>query len=571
MKKILSLLILLPVSILLPANESHETQRKFDYFFLEALRLEQKGAHTDAFNTLQYALKIDSTSAVALYEIHQYYLFLKKNDRALEALEKAVSYSGRNKEYRLALAALNGLMGRYEAAIALYEELVGGNPGEAELYYHLSNLYLQVQQTDKAIAALNSLEDNIGMEEAVSLQKYRLYRSMGKKDEALKEIEALADKFPTESKYRMIIGDFYLEEGEPDKALSYYEAVARTDPDNPLYFISMANYYEYRKQDGQAAQEIEKALKNPVLDSDTKLGILGKYIQHLTQTRKDIETANALFETLMEQHSQDKELNLMYGLFLLTQEKTDEARFQFQIVTEIEPENKAAWDQLLSIALEANRPEEVIALCTRALLYFPQAPEFYFYQGTAYAMRKEYPPAFAAFNEGLTFVAEGDRPLASHFLAQIADLYFQQGKKEDAYSCYEKALEYNEKNIVAMNNYAYYLSLEKEQLDKAERLSAAVMQLQPDNATYIDTYAWIFFRKGNYSLAKFYIESALSKTATPNSEMLEHYGDILSKTGNIDKAVSEWEKALVLKETEGEEKTETLRKKITDKTYYENQ
>jgi tetratricopeptide (TPR) repeat protein len=545
-----------------------EDQRKFDYFFLEALRLKQKNEYTNTFHTLQYALKIDSTSSVALYEVSRYYLFLKKENLALDALKKAVAHDPDNETYKMALADLNGKLGQFNDAILLYEELAKKNPEKTELHYYLSNLYIQQRDMDKAIEALNSLENNIGINETISLQKYQLYKLINKKNEALNEIENLAAKFPTESKYQIVIGDFYLEGNEAEKALSYYEKAAKIDPDDPFYFISMANYYEYKKQSEAAALEIEKALKNPSLDIDTKLGILGRYIQGLHNTKKDIESANVLFKTLTEQHSQDKELNVMYGQFLLSQGKTDEAKFQFQVVTETLPENRTAWTQLLEIALKEENTDEIISICDGALLYFPELPEFYFYKGMAYFLRNEYQTALEVYKEGIEVINEEDKALMSNFLSQIADLYYQMGNREEAFSHYDKAIRYNEKNVAVMNNYAYYLSLEKENLDKAERMSAATVQLQPDNATYLDTYAWIFFQKGNYSLAKFYIESAISKNDLPNGDILEHYGDILYKTGNTEQAVTEWEKALLVKEEENED-TELLRKKITDKTYYE--
>ena len=80
------------------------------------------------------------------------------------------------------------------------------------------------------------------------------------------------------------------------------------------------------------------------------------------------------------------------------------------------------------------------------------------------------------------------------------------------------------KNVVVLNNYSYFLSLEKKDLKKAERMSAQCIKLEPDNATYLDTYAWIFFVQGNYTLAKIYIESALEKDKTKSAELVDHYG-----------------------------------------------
>jgi tetratricopeptide (TPR) repeat protein len=330
----------------------------------------------------------------------------------------------------------------------------------------------------------------------------------------------------------------------------------------------MSTYYEAKGDSKAAAQEIEKALKNPALDIETKLGVLGRYIDGLDGESDDRKTANTLFETLMEQHPQDKELNRMYGQFLLMQGKTEEAKFQLQVVTEALSDDITAWTQLLEIVVKEGNPDEIIRICEGALVYFPDVPEFYFYRGTAYALKQDYLQALEVYRQGMDLTPVDNKMLLSTFAGQIADLYYQSGNRQNAFLYYDKALQYNDRNIVVLNNYAYYLSLTKEQLDKAERMAAIAVKQQPDNATYLDTYAWVFFQQGNYSLAKFYIESAITKSAQPSGEIVEHYGDILYKTGRPDRAVSEWEKALLLKEVE-KENTELLQKKITDRMYYE--
>jgi tetratricopeptide (TPR) repeat protein len=568
---VLSLCFSLPLSAGKPAL-SYEERHRFDYFFLEALRLKHKGEHTNAFNTLQYAMDIDSTSSAALYEISHYYLFLKKEDQALALLKKAVYYSPGNFEYKLALADLSRELKKEKEAIALYEELIGEHPQDAELYYHLSNLYLQQNDADKAIEALNGLENNMGVDEAVSLRKYHLYRATGQNDEALAVLEALVARFPTEGKFRILIGDFYLDDGQLDEALSYYEQSAQMDANDPHYFIAMSNYYEARGDSEAAALEIEKALKNPALDIDTKLGILGRFVDGLNPESDQVLTTNVLFERLflilMEQHSQNIELNRMYGRFLLIQGKTEEAKFQLQVVTEGQPEDLSAWMQLLEIVIKEGNPDEIIRICDGAGVYFPTVPEFYFYKGTAYFLKQKHAEALAVYQEGMDLTPVENKMLLSTFAGQIADLYYQLGDRKEAFAFYDKALQYNERNIAVLNNYAYFLSLSKEQLDKAERMAATAVKLQPDNATYLDTYAWVFFKQGNYSLAKFYLERAIAKNVRPSGEILEHYGDILYLSGQIDRAVSEWEKALTLKESEGEN-TELLRKKIADGKYYE--
>jgi tetratricopeptide (TPR) repeat protein len=557
----------LPVS---SEKDGYMNRKKFDYFFLEALRLRESEKHGDTFATLLYALKIDSTSSVALSQLSDYYLFLQQDSLAIDALEKAVRYNPDNFEYKTSLAGIYRDMGNNIEAIRLYEELLTEYPSKSELNFFLSDLYLKENRIDKSIDALDALENNIGMNEALSLQKHKLYLSVNQKENALKEIEKLTAKYPSEAKYQIIIGDFYLDQNELEKALIYYEKAHTIDPQNPYYVVSMANYYEKKENTEAAAAEIEKALKNQLLDVETKLSILGRYIGNLMHSKKDMNSANALFETLMEQHSQEKELNLMYGQFLVAQDKLDEAKFQFQVVTEATPEDIRAWKQLLNLAIRSENIDEINEICDAALVHFPDASEFYFYKGSALYQKKQYEDALAIFMEGSKHIPEEEIGLLSTFYGQIGDLFHQMNEKEKAYTFYDKSLEYNENNVFVLNNYAYFLSLDKSDLDKAERMSGKCVKAQPNNPTYIDTYAWVLFQRENYSLAKFYIESAIMNGGEKSPDVIEHYGDILSKNGNIDMAIQQWEKALKLKLENENEDTTILKKKIEDKTYYEN-
>jgi len=545
----------------------YQTKKKFDYFFLESLRLKENNRHSEAYAALQYALKTDSTSSSALVLLANYYIFLQQDALAVEALQKAVKYSPENFDYKVSLAEIYREMGNLAESTKLYESLVAEQSAKPEINFYLSELYLRQNQIDKAIQSLDALENSIGMNEALSMQKSKLYLAMNKEKEAVTELEKLAAKNPFEAKYQIIIGDFYLENNEPDIALTYYEKAKKIDPQNPYYIISMANYFETTGDKEAAAKEIENALKNQLLDVEAKISILGRYIKNLLSNNKDIELANNLFSTLMEQHSQETELNLLYGQFLLSQEKWEEARFHFQIVTEADPENLLAWRLLIDIAIKEEEPAEILRICNSALAIFPDNNELIFFKGSAHYQLKNYQEALNVFLDGVQLIPEEEKASLSIFYGQIGDLYYHLKNKKDAYNAFDKALIYNENNINVLNNYAYFLSLDKEDLDKAEYMIGKCIKMQPKSSTYLDTYAWVYFQKGNYSLAKFYIESAISNGGGNSAEILEHYGDILFVTGNQEKAFEQWEKAL---EARGEEEDTTLlKKKIENKMYYE--
>jgi len=162
-------------------------------------------------------------------------------------------------------------------------------------------------------------------------------------------------------------------------------------------------------------------------------------------------------------------------------------------------------------------------------------------------------------------VPDNNRELKSSFYAQAADIYHLMGQQDSAFAAYENALQWNERNIPALNNYAYFLALADTDLNKAERLSARCIQLEPDNPTYLDTYAWIFFKQRNYTLALFYIKSAIDNDSTHNAELIDHYGDILFFSGDKDEALIQWQKAQQL----GKD-TPILQRKIAEQSYFDD-
>lgn len=541
-------------------------QRKFDYFFYEGLNLKTVGKFDAAFDAFSHCLTIDSTASPVLYELSSFYVQLNRPEKAVDMLKRAVANSTDNFTYRMALATISRNLGMYGEAADEYEKLLNAYPGKPELNYYLAEALTQEGEIGQAIDAYNALESSIGMNEALSMQKYKLYNSLEQSEAAFKEIEKLAAKYPMEARYQIILGDLHLEKNDTIKARAYYDKAHEVDPGNPYYTVSMANYYEVTGNKEAAEEQIHSALVNEKLDVDTKVGILSRYILKLQQTQKDTDSSNALFQTLLEQHPEDTELKQMYGSLLLSQGKTEEARFQFQLITEMEPENIGAWQQLLNMSLKAEDIPEVIRICTKCQELFPDAPEYFFYLGIAYYQQEKYQEALNTYYAGINIIPAENARLKSDFYGQIGDIYYQMKQMDQTYKAYDEALKYNDNNIVVLNNYAYFLSLDKKELKKAERMSAQCIKLEPDNATYLDTYAWIFFVQGNYTLAKIYIESALEKDKTKSAELVDHYADILYMTGDKDKAVEQWKKAREL----GKE-SETLDRKIIEGKYIEEE
>ncbi len=540
-------------------------QRKFDYFYYEGLNLKARGKFDAAYEAFNHCLALDSTASPVLYELSTFYVQMNRPAKAVDMLKRAVGNEPANYTYKMALASLTSSLGMYGESAEVLEQLIATYPDKVELNYYLAEALTQQGEIGEAIKAYDALESAVGMNEALSIQKYKLYTQLEEKGNAFKEIEKLAAKYPMEARYQLLMGDLHLDNKELPQALACYQKAHAIDAANPYYIVSMANYYEAAGNKDAAETEIRNALVNENLDIETKVGILSRYILKLQQSNQGLDTSTALFETLIEQHPEDTDLKMMYGGLLAAQGKNDEAKFQYQLVTEMEPENPGAWQQLLNMATKAADFREVVRICTRCIELFPDSPEYYFFLGVAHYQEGNYQSTLDAYQAGLVVIPVENMDLKSDFYGQIGDTYYQMGALEKAYAAYDEALKYNERNISVLNNYAYFLSLEKKDLKKAERMSAQTVRLEPENATYLDTYAWVFFVQGEYSLAKIYIEKAISNDKTNSTELVDHYGDILFMTGNKEKAVEQWK----LAKERGKE-SKILDRKIAEQTYIED-
>ncbi|MGV8963330.1 MAG: tetratricopeptide repeat protein [Candidatus Saccharimonadaceae bacterium] len=541
-----------------------DNQRKFDFYFYDALSAKAQGKFAEAFDLFQHCYSLDSTKANVLSELSGFYNVLQEKSKAAEYLSKAVKKDPENYYYNMMLASLNKELDQKEEAIDIYNMLLKLYPQKTDIYMSLAEAYNDNGELKKAIEALDELEKNVGIRETITLNKFRLYSMLSEKDKAFDEIEIIIKKNPDNLSYILLLGDLYMQDNQLDKALEQYNKVKSIDPEFPSLVLSMVNYYEKSGSPQLAQEEIRNALGSPILEVDIKLQLLTRYISMLQANKTDTKIVNSLFTTLFDQHPHNAQLNFLYGSVLLLQENKKEAMKQFEIYTQAEPENPGGWEQMLRIALPDSL-DRVVTITENALKYNPEAYQFYFYLGGAKYQQEKYKEALAIFEKALEIIGDENPPVKSDIFAQIGDLNYHLGSQQIAFENYEKALKLNPQNLGVLNNYSYYLSIDNKDLDKAERMSGITVKAEPTNATFLDTYGWILFKQGAYTMSKIYIENAVKYSEDkPSAEVLEHYGDILFKTDEPEKALEQWKKA---KEIGSDSKA--LNNKIKTKKYVE--
>lgn len=553
-----------PAVALAQSSLTPEQQRKYDYFFLEAMRLKEKKDYASAFGLLQHCLDIHPNAASALYEVSQYYMFLRQVPQGQEALEKAVANAPDNYWYSQGLASLYQQQNELDKAVTLLEQMVVRFPAKQDPLFNLLDLYGRQEKYDKVISTLNRLEKRMGKNEQLSMEKFRIYLQMKDDKKAFQEIESLVQEYPMDMRYQVILGDVYLQNGKKQEAYDVYQKVLAAEPDNPMAIFSMASYYKQTGQEELYQQQLDTLLLNKKVTPDTKVGVMRQMIVENEQADKDSTQIIALFDRIMKQEQDDPQIPMLYAQYLLSKNMEAESVPVLEQVVDLDPTNKAARMMLIGAAVKKEDYKQIIKVCEPGIEATPDALEFYYYLAVAYNQAEKPDSVISICKRALEHTtADSKKEIVSDFYSILGDMYHTQKQMKEAYAAYDSALVYNPSNIGALNNYAYYLSVERRDLDKAEEMSYKTVKAEPNNATYLDTYAWILFEKGNYAEARIYIDNAMKSEGGDESDVIvEHCGDIYYMTGDVDGALTYWKKALEM----GSE-SKTLKQKIEKKKY----
>ena len=528
-----------------------------------ALKAKSLENFEEALKYFQKCIKLNDKQAVPFYESALINKSQGNIELAVEQIKIATKLEENNRWYRLAYAEILFSNHVFKSAAIQYKKLLTSEPGNEELYYMLADTYIYDNDFLKAIAVYDDLEENKGISKMISMQKHKLYMELQKKKNAINELVNLLEKFPNDIEALEILSEVYLLNDEKEKAFEIFKKLAIIAPENGRIHLTLADYYREKGDNMKSFEELKLAFKSTKLGVDIKVRILVSYFQLLAVNDSMREQAYALAKLLIEAHPNEVKPHAVYADILYTDSRFEEAKKQYLIVLEKDKTKSQVWSQVLFIQAEQNDFEGMLKTSEEALTYFSTDPLFYYFNGVSNKWFKHYPEAISTLEMGIEFIIDNEM-LLLEFYSSLADSYHATKEHELSDEYYEKALEIDSNNVLILNNYAYYLSVRRIKLERAKEMSFRCNDLEKDNGTYQDTYAWILYELKEYEKAKEWMEKALQNGGDKSAVVVEHYGDILYKIGSIDKAISQWKKAKELGEA-----SQFLNQKIEDGKLYE--
>lgn len=526
---------------------------KATYVLMEAQR-QHFLEHDDAFyHLIAYAYSLDSTNTSIAF-----YMGVAKFERtsfehtdeltaALAQMRKHVEAHPEDKYEARLYAHAAFLVNQYQEGLRVLNIQHQLHPQDDNLLSTMADAYEKMSDYKKALAIYDTLQQWRGQSVELSSAKLKAYQALNDTTGAIHEMRALLASAPTNADYNLAMGKMLFMFGYRDSAMVYYDKAQQYEPDNGLTYLTKAEYYLALGDTLNYDRQTYQALVSTDLDVESKLQILVNYTKTLLSAKDTTHRTDHLFDVLIEQHPLEPQIRVLYSEYLMVIDNNEGAAEQIDYALNLDPTNKELWTRLMAYYLYAGNYEKAIEVGDKAIRLNPDNVELYSYLGSSCYSVKQYDKAIEVYDKALAILDSTQVDDRSNLLSGKADVKFAMGDTIAAFALYDQSLDLNPDNPGTLNNYAYFLALSNRDLDKAERMSAKTIVEDAANPTYLDTYAWVFYMRKEYTMAQLYIEMAINNEEQPTSELFEHYGYILLANGDKQKALEQWRKAIELK------------------------
>jgi tetratricopeptide (TPR) repeat protein len=531
--------------------------------FFNANKEKLIGNISAAENLYEQTLKLNPLNDAAMYDLGKIYETKGKVPESLELIKKASEISPNNYWYLAQLAQLYIKVNDLEAAIAVYKKLIKSKQDNYQYSFELASLYAYQKKYDDAIKVYNEVEQSTGVLEEISIEKQNIFILQGKNDLAIAEIKKLIQTDSKEIRYQGLLAETYDKIGNKDEAAKVYQKMIDLDPENGMLNLSLSEYYKQNNDLARSFDCMKKVFKSEEIDIDTKVGILLTYFQINPNDSDKSKEAYSLLDMLQIAHPTEAKAPAIYGDFLNRDNKLIEAREKFRQSIQLDKGRFLVWNQVMTLNFQLMDFDNMLVESNQAMDLFPSQPSPYYFKSVALSQKQNNKEAIEVLNAGIELIID-DKVLKAQFYSSLGDAYQKQRDYINSDKSFEKALELDPLNPTVLNNYSYYLSLRGEKLEDAAQMSKLSNDLQSNQASFQDTYAWILYKQSKYDQALIWVENAIKNGGESDVSVIEHYGDILFRLGQIDKAVEQWIKA---REKGGA--TQFIEKKISEKQIYE--
>ncbi len=525
--------------------QAQKENSQYQYALIEAVKQKNLGNIPGAIELYKMVLEEKEDVAVAHFELGTLYALTGNEEKALDHLARSVAMEPANKWYFESYIDVLLLQQEYKTAKKLLKERIGQEDGNVDHLYKLANVYFLGGKSRKAIKTLEEIEKSYGYSEKITLLKANIYEQKGNFKKALLEVRDILELFPESVQFHIVAAELARKNKDEDLAAAFYREVFELDSMNIYALTNLTDYYREKKDFDNSFYYLDKSFQSDDIDYDKKMAILGFYLSDDYFFQNHFEELEKLLITMLDKYPEKRDVHLFASDFFIQNSKYTEALDALLPLLSSQQEKYTMWRQGILLANATDRKEDLLDLTKKASKIFPDSAEIIFYKGMAEFETENYEAVTRTFSDE-NLNRANDPELDAQAKMLLAESYYQLGIYTVSDSIFRDIIRKDPDNTLVMNNFSYYLSLREESLDEAQRLSRITIEREPENGIFLDTYAWILYKKGAYEEAEKYIMKAVEKGGENDPDVNLHAAEIHKALGNIPMARAFYQKALIL-------------------------
>lgn len=544
-----------------PPQGEGDISRMSERFFIEGMRLYALKDYEEALKKFKKSEEIITQAASIKFQIARVYQKQEKWTEALDYVSQALALDDSNLFYHDLKIELYLVLEKPEKSIEILENLTRNVKNiDKRYFFNLASLYVKTLKFEEALAVFSKMETNFGTSKQLLDLKQHCLVSLNKTEDAILLGEHFIEKHPDDKSFIETHIDLLLSleaYSYVKKWLTYYDKKFKKDA---VWHFFNAKFSETQKKYDESLESINIAFKSPSIPFEGKFHLLLRYLPHAGNDSSLVSAGLKLAKTLNNIHVNHPKASELYGEFLMYHNELKNAQSAYLNSLKIDENNFVVWQKVVEIDVKLKQYDQLIFHTEEAMILFPNQPFFYLFNGLGYQINGQYETALEVLEEAEKRSTTANTSFRIQLYSLLGDTYHKSKSYQKSEEAYEWVLRTDPNNLYVLHNYSYHLAQRKKNLKKALDMSKQLIRLAPYNPGYLGVHGHILFMTGKYKEAKKYLEKAL-KNAPENALILEHYGDILYKLGETDKAIEQWKKAKQI----GGEHSKELNRKLLEK------
>ena len=133
--------------------------------------------------------------------------------------------------------------------------------------------------------------------------------------------------------------------------------------------------------------------------------------------------------------------------------------------------------------------------------------------------------------------------LAGELAQQLALVYQSRAQEPASREILRLGLQWEPRNANLNNALGYSLANAGIDLPEARQRLTVALEIDPDNAAYLDSMGWVLYKLGNFDGARDWLLKSRDADPVAHPVILDHLGDAFYRLGELPEAVSHWRQA----------------------------